>query len=520
MYKDSAAAETVLKHVFLQTPHSGAIPTSLLPLKASFSARAGLSWPQITVIACLCFVMGSIGIWNVSVLLHGLYGLCWVCFMGNALWRLAACMITLSHPDPIVDPVTDASNENLPAYSVIVALYHEAAIVPQLVEALLRIDYPRDRFEILLALEADDDVTIAAFHKLDLPGFVRVIEVPQGFPRTKPRALNYALERATGDLIVIYDAEDRPHPEQLLEAAYSFSKADTSLACLQAPLRPVSGKHEKPGFIARQFSAEYAVQFDVLLPALSHLGLPFPLGGTSNHFKADALKRIGGWDAYNVTEDADLGLRLAQYGYGIGMIDLPTYESPPTTAQGWLPQRTRWIKGYMQTLMVHTRLKAEFRPRVWLVLLMSIALTIGAAFCYAPFSFLMAMSLLLRLVQILAEPGRPQDALATWDLILFFVGTLSGIVTCKIAALRVGLNFGWRDMLSAPFYWCLQSAAALFSLHQLIVNPFHWDKTDHTPTEAKTDFADAPLYEDGVCPYGHEDDHQRHPHHSAHQGLG
>ncbi|CAL4867802.1 hypothetical protein MMA231_02069 [Asticcacaulis sp. MM231] len=454
-------------------------------------------------------------------MLGGLYWLSWACFMSNAILRLAACITKPPQATEHTDHLTNASNENLPHYSVIVALYKEADIVPQLLKAMLDLDYPRDRLEILFALEEDDHATITAFRALRLPDYVKIIEVPDGSPRTKPRALNHALGLATGDLVVIYDAEDRPRADQLREAARAFARGSAMLACIQAPLRPV----DATSFIGRHFAYEYAVQFDVLLPALHHLNLPFPLGGTSNHFKAAILKRLGAWDAYNVTEDADLGMRLAQYGYLCGIITSPTLETPPSNTLAWIPQRTRWIKGYMQTLLVHTRFYTSFRPRAWLGLFLGVGVSVGAALFYAPFTALVIAALLLSIVQYIGNPAEVLTPLGSRDLSLFLIGAISGMMALVLGARRAGLKPLWRDVLGAPFYWCLQSLAAAFALYQLATRPFHWDKTEHAPIACQSPpstpvFEARPLYVAERSAYGHEHDHQRHPHHSAHPGLG
>lgn len=496
-----------IKRLFLQRPVPRSHPRPLEALHPAFSAQSPFSRQQT---ACLILLVTAIALllWQSPATLSGIsYWFMWAAFMGNALIRLAACSITT----PGSVPKLPASNENLPSYSVIVALYQEAAIVPQLLKAMLALDYPRDQLEILFALEADDVETLNAFDNCHLPPYVRVIKVPDGFPRTKPRALNHALNQAHGDLVVIYDAEDRPHPEQLLEAASTFGAGENHLACLQAPLRPTGGQ----GFIARQFTLEYAVQFDVLLPAMNALGLPFPLGGTSNHFKSEVLKTIGGWDAYNVTEDADLGIRLAQYGYSLGLISAPTFETPPKDARTWIPQRTRWIKGYIQTLLVHTRLNTKLKFRAWLSLFIGVGLSAAAAICYAPFTFLLLMTAILVLLQILIDPAQPLSAVAPRDIVLFVTGTLSGLLTLAHGARRTGLHLNFSDLLCAPGYWCLQSLAAGFALHQLITRPFHWDKTEHTP-----DADHKPLYEDAGGDYGQGHDHKRHGNHAAHQALG
>ncbi len=508
---DSVLSYATLKQVLPWPSSPWREHVAISPLKTCFSARSGPSWQQLTLMIVLFLIFGGLCLWSPGGLIRGLGWFCWACFMGNALMRLVACTIKPAKSAP-PSPMTEAVNENLPAYSVIVALYKESSIVPQLLEAMLALDYPRDRLEILFALEADDEDTLMAFQTQNLPDFARVIAVPPGFPRTKPRALNHALEQARGDLIVIYDAEDQPQPDQLRSAARAFARGDTALACVQAPLRPIGGN----SFVARQFAAEYAVQFDVLLPALHALHLPFPLGGTSNHFKADILRTAGGWDAFNVTEDADLGLRLAQLGYRTGMIASPTMETPPSASQVWIPQRTRWIKGYMQTLLVHTRLNSPLKPRAWLGLFLGVGLSVAAAVLYAPFSLMVIMSLLLTGLQRIGDAAHPLHILSPYDLALFLFGTLSGMITITLAARRAGLRLKLADVLGAPVYWCLQSLAAGFALWQLATRPFHWDKTEHAPVT----FAVQPLYENQSCAYGLEHDHHRYPNHPAHQSMG
>jgi cellulose synthase/poly-beta-1,6-N-acetylglucosamine synthase-like glycosyltransferase len=511
--KEIGDSRAPIKRLFLQRPPRRRHARPLRDLPPVFSARTEASQVQLACLATGMVAVVFLLLTYPGVLAEAIYAATWLAFMGNALIRLGACGTPQARRD--ASPVPEASNENLPTYSVIVALYHEAAVVPQLVAALDALNYPRDRLEILFAVEACDGETVAALNANDLPAHMHVIAVPDGFPRTKPRALNHALGLATGDLVVIYDAEDRPHPEQLFEAARTFAGGPAQLACLQAPLRPQNGHDDT--FITRHFTFEYAVQFDVLLPALHALGLPFPLGGTSNHFKAEVLKNIGGWDAYNVTEDADLGLRLSQYGYLSRMITAPTYETPPATTRTWIPQRARWIKGYIQTLIVHSRLETVFRPRAWLSLLSGVGFSTAASLCYAPFLCLSLLSLLLPAVQNLHRPGRHIDPPPIHDLLLFLAGFLSAVVTTTVAANRTGHRLRLTDFVTLPVYWCLQSLAAGFALYQLAARPFHWDKTDHSPAACA---AHKPLYGEAAEHYGQGHDHHGFRHHLAHDRLG
>jgi cellulose synthase/poly-beta-1,6-N-acetylglucosamine synthase-like glycosyltransferase len=240
----------------------------------------------------------------------------------------------------------------MPVYTVLVPLFREADMVKDLVAALDRIDWPRDRLDVKLIVEASDPATEAAVRAVAHGPPYEVLVVPSAGPRTKPKALAFALPFARGEFVTIYDAEDRPHPRQLREAYAAFRASGRRVACLQSPI-VIDDRHE--GLLARLFGVEYAAIFDGLLPALAELGLPLPLGGTSNHFRRTALERVGGWDPFNVTEDADVGIRLARFGYLVATIDLPTVEEAPNALMPWLRQRTRWLKGWLQTWLVHMR---------------------------------------------------------------------------------------------------------------------------------------------------------------------
>jgi cellulose synthase/poly-beta-1,6-N-acetylglucosamine synthase-like glycosyltransferase len=389
-------------------------------------------------------------------------------FMASALLRLvAACTPRAS---TIISPLPD---EDLPSYTLIVPLYGEASVAAELVANLGRLDYPRDRLQVLIVLETDDHETQAAFAALDLPVSFQVLIAPPGTPQTKPRACNVALERAHGDLVVIYDAEDAPHPEQLREAAARFAVADERLACLQAPLRI----EPDPRFLPDQFALEYAVLFEVFLPALARWRLPFPLGGTSNHFRAEALRAVGGWDPYNVTEDADIGFRLAARGYRLDVITRPTFETAPTELRAWIPQRARWIKGHVQTLAVLARGPIVRDPRGLTAMVLTLALSVASSHLHGP---LLAWLLLSWLGSTLALcPPVP-----AMDWLVVYFGWSCAAVAGAQAQRRAGHRQRPLPLLGAIVYWPLQSFAAVKALWQFVVAPFHWDKTPHTPRAA------------------------------------
>lgn len=442
------------------------------PPRALSAMRRSLTWGQ--ALALLAVGAGLVAwVWRdpsgfqaaLSVTVPALFLVC-------AVWRLALILAS-GRPRP-----PELSTAPLPRYTVVAALHDEAEVMPQLVANLAALDYPADRLEGFLALEAHDHETIEAAYAADRPDWLSILIVPPGEPRTKPRALNHALARATGRLITVYDAEDDPDPLQLREAAARFAHDPTdTLACLQAPLRirrRTHGRDASP-FLDRQFAVEYAALFEVVLPGMTRLGLPFPLGGTSNHFHVDILKQVGGWDAWNVTEDADLGFRLWRSGYRLGVLTRPTWETPPGGLHAWLPQRNRWMKGFMQTWGVHTRQPFALGPRGLLALVMTLGVSLASAAVHAPSVAWVAASVLVAAVAGIS-PSTPIPALG-----VLMLGAGMAWVSALIGARRAGVPYGLGDMLQAPAYWSLLSLAFAHAAWRLVTEPFAWDKTRHRP---------------------------------------
>lgn len=414
----------------------------------------------------------GIGVWALT---HAPWGawlivLFQLVLMGLASWRIALIALSRKPPPRAPEPL------QWPRYTILAALYQEAAILPQLVERLSLIDYPEDALEGFILLEEDDLQTRTVAQNLRLPAWLKVIVVPAGSPQTKPRALNYGLDRATGQLLTIYDAEDSPDPSQLKEAAARFMDDTKSHACFQAPLR-IQRRHKaavRTQMIDRQFAAEYAALFEVILPGMARLGLPFPLGGTSNHFRVDVLRTVGGWDAYNVTEDADLGFRLWRAGWKLGVISAPTWETPPGPFNLWLPQRTRWLKGYLQTLAVHLGKPGLGAKGVFAFFTTLIAALVAASihgFALAGIGTIALLSLLS-----LSTPDIGWGAAG-----VLVTGYLASWQTCAVGLRRIGQRYRLRDMAMAPLYWSMLSIAFAHALMRLVFQPHFWDKTPHLP---------------------------------------
>ncbi|MGH6762991.1 MAG: glycosyltransferase family 2 protein [Phyllobacterium sp.] len=442
-----------------------------------FSARMVASAGQGVALG-MAFVLAPAALWiDAAGSLLAVHLFCLFFFYACIAIRLLAAMAAKRMA---LRPLKPVAARDLPQYTVLVALHHEAEVVPQLIAALSRLRWPRSKLEIKLVCEADDKATISAIGRCTLPHGFEVVAVPVVGPRTKPKALNYALLASKGDFVVIYDAEDRPHPDQLLEAWEVFSDADSTLACVQAPLI-ISNIDEN--WLARLFALEYAALFRGLLPWLAQNRFVIPLGGTSNHFRRSHLETVGGWDPFNVTEDADLGLRFARFGYRTDVITRGTLEDAPTRTDIWTRQRTRWLKGWMQTWLVHMREPARFWKELGPANFIANQLLMTGVLLSTLFHPLMLLSVLTLGILMLTD-----GYASTKDVFLL---TMDGV-----AIATSYLAFHWlgkaamteRERRQGPFlvwipcYWFLMSFAAWRALWQLHKAPFLWEKTPHKPS--------------------------------------
>jgi cellulose synthase/poly-beta-1,6-N-acetylglucosamine synthase-like glycosyltransferase len=365
------------------------------------------------------------------------------------------------------------NDADLPLYTVIAALYREAASVEGLVRAIRQIDWPPEKLEVKLVLEADDLETRAALARLDLDPRFEIIIAPADGPRTKPKALNAALCFARGTFTVVYDAEDRPEPGQLRAALHAFLRYGHDVACVQAAL---TIDNTADSWLARMFTLEYAAHFDVLLPSLAALRLPLPLGGSSNHFRTASLRAINAWDPYNVTEDADLGMRLARCGYRSATIASTTYEEAPAHWCPWLKQRTRWFKGWTQTWLVHMRAPAalwrDLGPAGFAIFQLIVGGSVLVALLYPAFAALFAARLIVGAPVLDFSHGGLHTVALIGGLFAYGVSGLVGLARRRLLA------SAWVIVL-APLYWLLLSLAAWRAVLQLWRDPFRWEKTEH-----------------------------------------
>jgi cellulose synthase/poly-beta-1,6-N-acetylglucosamine synthase-like glycosyltransferase len=402
-------------------------------------------------------------------------------FFGISALRFVAAG-RLRHAPPLADPPSspDLDDAELPVYTVLVPLYREGHIVDELAASLDALDWPRPRLDIKLLVESVDAETVAAVTRAvrDRPA-MEVVVVPPGGPRTKPKALSFALPLARGEYVTVYDAEDRPHPRQLREAHAIFAASPLDVACVQASLVIDNPRH---GWLPLMFTIEYAALFDGLLPLLASAHMPLPLGGTSNHFRRVALEAVGGWDPFNVTEDADLGLRLSRFGYRAVTASLATHEDAPLGFRAWFNQRTRWYKGWGQTWLVHTRSPFRLVRQLGLRGLAGFIL-IGTGLIVTSLIYpvyIATLAVAATNPSVLWGDGDLGSAAILGVNLFNLVAGYAAMAMLSARALRRRRRIApARTFLLLPFYWLLMSLAAYRAAFELLLRPHHWAKTPH-----------------------------------------
>ena len=454
LYESNPDASARRRHTWLWKM---LLPLLVLAIAGAIHQEA---WPQVIVLFAAC---------------HILY----------AITMLFKCLIYGAGLKPAHAAYDSVIPDNeLPVYTVLIPMYKEIESLPGMLEAMRAIDYPASKLDIKLVFEADDHDTWLAAQALKPRYHFEIIRVPESQPRTKPKACNYALHFARGDYVTVYDADDRPDPKQLKKAASAFRRLPPDVVCLQARLNYYN---TNDNWLTRLFSLEYAMLFHVLLHGMSRLGMPVMLGGTSNHIALARLRLLGEWDPFNVTEDADLGTRLAAQGLRTMMLDSDTMEEAPNSILAWLKQRTRWIKGYMQTWLVHMRhpirLGRGLRPVGFVGFQCFVALS-SFSYLTAPFSWAVAAFWLVD-----SSPIFP-----LWLYTLSLVNLVANLVIHIATAGHIsGLYRKHHGIMALtamfyPFYLIFHSVASYIALWQLITKPYAWNKTSHGKAKTFAEF--------------------------------
>lgn len=371
-------------------------------------------------------------------------------------------------------------SDDWPSYTIFCPLYKEWSVIPQFVKSILRLDYPKDKLQVLLLLEEDDFESIEKVGGMKLPGNFEVVIVPDSAPKTKPKACNYGLLRATGEYSVIYDAEDIPERDQLKKTVIAFEKSDPRVVCMQAKL---NFYNPRQNVLTRVFTAEYSLWFDLTLTGLQSINAPIPLGGTSNHFKTENLKKLKGWDAFNVTEDCDLGMRLVKEGYTTAIVHSTTFEEANSDFSNWLGQRTRWIKGYIQSYLVHMRTPKKLMKDLNNPHLLTFQFIVGGKV------LMMFINPLLWVSTITYFAFRPvagtfiesffPGPVLYMSVFAFVVGNFLYFYYYMIGCAKRGHYDLIKYGLLIPFYWLAMSYSAWLAVYKIIAEPHYWYKTKH-----------------------------------------
>ncbi len=450
-----------------------------LPLMETAFYRLSSKQRSILIVSGIFAFLACIS--NPHLFLTTLIAIITILYFSDLLFQLFLIIKSFSSDAEIV--ISDKEIEQpstWPTYTILCPLYKESAVLPQFISAISNLNYPKDKLQAIILLEEDDKETIRKVKKYFLPSFIQVIIAPNSNPKTKPKALNFGLQFAKGEYLVVYDAEDIPDPDQLKKVVIGFNKVSDKTVCIQAKLN-FYNPHQN--FLTRIFTAEYSLWFDLILTGLQAIKAPIPLGGTSNHFKTKNIQLLKGWDAFNVTEDCDLGIRLAKEGYNTAIINSTTLEEANSELGNWFRQRGRWIKGYMQTYLVHMRNIFSFLnlPKKYHAAIFQII--VGGRI----FSLLINPFLWITTIAYFADRAQFAKPIESFfPTPILYIGTLSFIFGNFLYLYYYMIGAAKRQQYSiikyalfTPFYWLLMSITAWLALYKIVMQPHYWAKTKH-----------------------------------------
>jgi cellulose synthase/poly-beta-1,6-N-acetylglucosamine synthase-like glycosyltransferase len=454
--------------------------TGMLQLPAELTAERTFSPTQVRAFAIAGFILLAAFFVQPIATLTALVAGATFLYLGSLAYRMKAFFDALRAPEEIHiddDEARAVPDAALPVYTVLVPAYKEPEVIAHLIASIEGLDYPRDKLDVKLLLEMDDLETFEVARRAIKGDHIQIVRVPPSVPRTKPKACNYGLMQARGEFLTIYDAEDEPDPLQLRRAAIALARTEPSVACLQAKL---AYRNANQNLLTRWFTTEYAMWFSQLLPGLVAQGAPIPLGGTSNHFRREILERVGAWDAFNVTEDADLGIRLHRLGYSTRVLDSTTLEEANSDFVNWIKQRSRWYKGYMQTWLVHMReplrVYRALGPRAFVGFNLFV---LGTPLLALINPIFWALTILWFLTNAALISSLFPSWLYYLGLFSMVVGNCAVIYSSIVSARATGNPELVLAAMLSPIYWVMMSIAAIKALVQLISAPSFWEKTTH-----------------------------------------
>lgn len=469
------ALDRIYRATYLEDSIAG-----LLYRNADESAFQTFTDLQLIVVFCL-FIVAIIGLALFPrQLLITINLIAAMYYLSTSIYRI--WLAIKSNSEDLTIPISDEEvralkDADLPIYTVMIPVFREKDVLSQLIQSIESMDYPKEKLDVKLLFEESDTETLNFARTLHPPGYIEFLVVPDAIPRTKPKALNYGLVAAKGTYVVVFDAEDAPEKDQLKKAVVAFRKADSDIICLQAKLNYYN-VHQN--LLTRWFTIEYSMWFDHMLPGLDAIKVPIPLGGTSNHFYTEKIRELGAWDPFNVTEDADLGIRMFKRHYRTAIIDSTTFEEANSDLWNWIRQRTRWVKGYMQTWLVSMRHPIRLYQSLGLKAFTSFQLTIGGA----PFLLLMnpiywMVTSLWFLSQWKVIPNLFPGFIFYLSMFNMITGNFLFVYLNLIGPFRRGYYDLTKYALISPIYWVFMSLAGWRAVWQLLTRPFYWEKTVH-----------------------------------------
>jgi glycosyltransferase XagB len=469
------ALDAVYRATYLEDSIAGLLYRN--PNESAFQTFTDLQLTEALVAIIILAVLAFIFPIQFFILLNAIFG---IFYLATTIYRL--WLATRSSSESLTIQVTKEEIEaldeaDLPIYTVMIPIFHEKKVLGQLIESIQSLNYPKEKLDVKLLFEESDTETLEAARNIHPPGYIEFVIVPDAVPRTKPKALNYGLVAARGLYTVVYDAEDSPDPDQLKQAVLAFRRASKEIVCLQAKLNYYNANQN---LLTRWFTIEYSMWFDLVLPGLDSTNVPIPLGGTSNHFYTEKLRQLGGWDPFNVTEDADLGMRMYKRNYRTAILDSTTYEEANSDLWNWIRQRSRWEKGYMQTWLVSMRHPFQLYKSLGLKAFLSFQVTIGGSpliLFINPFYWLITILWFVGKWGII--PNLFPGVVFYMSLFNMVSGNFLFVYLNLLATYRRGYYSLSRYALLTPIYWVFMSFATWRALWQLISQPFYWEKTVH-----------------------------------------
>lgn len=357
-------------------------------------------------------------------------------------------------------------DSSLPSYSIIVPAKNEGKIIGRLLDSLSQINYPAEKLDIVVVVDGSDDNTLEVCEEYARKqDNLQVIQKP--LSAGKPSALNFGIQHSIGDLIAIFDADNVPAKDALLNAAKYFH--DPNVAAVQGRTKSINSKQN----MLTQFIAyEEAVWCEAYLRGKDVLGLFVHLRGSCQFIRRSVFTHLDGFDERTLSEDMELSARLAERNYSIKYAgDVCTWQESPSTLKALFKQRTRWFRGTMDVAVKYGRLLTKINRR-----------NLDAeATLFGPFILIASMlSYVMAFGIFLAE--YPFNVM--WSAFNYFslIATTATVLLYGCALIYVSKPKKIRNLLWLPFvfgYWFIQSLIALYAgVLSLLRRPKHWIRTE------------------------------------------